>query len=882
MRARWGTMRGLGVLALIVAIAFLMVPVGAFAVDDRPAPAQFPILTVGMADQMKTRNFLSPVAQNDPYTTAVLARVYDTAVQRNATTGAVVPRLAVGEDANGNGALDPSEAGAFEVPPSSSTITVFYNFRNAQFHGGPIVTIADVLFSYHLAALQPQMNGPLWVLMDRGGGTGSNFSTDRWLSVFPVDDGDGNPATAALRFSPQFAYPDFSFATLGIPIFPRFEFEGTGQGRHADWGRAIYPETDPRFGQGIPTGEPMFTPFNYTAAEAWQMTDADVIGSGHFKFGTWSFGAFARLDANPYYVFGPPKIDAILFKIYRTMQLGVLALRAGEIDFLYWSLPPEFLLDLQNDPGISIVSAPAFLPYSMFFNTRRLPFGYNVYPPADRTNDAGYPFRQAMQHLVDKDTMVRVLLQDYGSVAEGMIAPTNDGWHNTSLPISAYDTAQANLILDNAGWTKTGSGYCESDGTNCRSLPRLGTSQFEILTPQADYDPYIASAGAMISSAARSVGINVISKPTSFGGVLAAWSSRDFDMAIMGVGDVHPTDPWTLMRGDPDYLADMFHSSNSAAGRNAAGFSDGSLDTVVTTSRRETGPAARLDDVKHAEGILAERAPAIPMYYRTSLWGYRSDRFSGWHLIASTIFNYWSLQDVRFEPNLKPEIVLVSPDAGSLIRRGTPIDLDVRDTNLLAVEYSVDGVAPSVLPAPYDVPTDSWTDGVHMLAVRAVDPFTDTFAYYSFRVDGTGPMVLSVSPGDGVTVAAGRIVIEVRFSEGLNRTSAEAGFSVVAGSAVWRARDGGFTWANNSTSFRYVPSDVFPDGTSFEIRLSGNLTDEIGNPMGATYTSQFVTRASIVGVVVFGGIAAIIIVAILVVLLLVLRRRRRRPPDVPR
>ena len=69
----------------------------------------------------------------------------------------------------------------------------------------------------------------------------------------------------------------------------------------------------------------------------------------------------------------------------------------------------------------------------------------------------------------------------------------------------------------------------------------------------------------------------------------------------------------------------------------------------------------------------------------------RADRFAGWRLIASTIFNYWSLQEVRYQQNLPPEIVLVSPAAGSLIRPGTPIDLDVRDANLRTVNRTPPG-----------------------------------------------------------------------------------------------------------------------------------------------------------------------------------------------
>ncbi len=446
------------IFAVAAVVAFLMTPMGALASSDDPVPQQGPVLTVGAPDEMKTRNFLAGLAMNDPYTAAVLARVYDTAVQRDPATGAVVSRLAVGEDVNGNGALDPAEVGAFDVPLTAAAITVFYDFSNARFHDGTPVTIMDVLFSYDLFALHPVQNGPFRVLMDREGGPGSNFSTDRWLAIAPVGDGDTNPETSALRFLLQFPYADFPFATLGVPVFPRHLWELTGGGRHPDFGRMIYPEGHPKAGQGIPIRETLYTPFNYPAVEGWQMVDADVIGSGHFRFAAWSPGAFARLDANLDYAFGRPKVDSIVFKIYRSTQLGVLALQSGEVDFLFYGLPPEFIPDLEGDPHIGIVSAPSLYPASMIFNARRIPFGYNTYPPPDRSADIGYAFRRAFQYLPDKATLVRVLLQDTGLVADGMIAPTNDGWHNTSVPVFAYDPAQAGLVLDNAGWTTPGSG----------------------------------------------------------------------------------------------------------------------------------------------------------------------------------------------------------------------------------------------------------------------------------------------------------------------------------------------------------------------------------------------------------------------------------------
>ena len=767
-------------LALVAVIILVIVPASSLAGSPHPDPAQA-ILTIGANNVMKTRNVLVPLAMDDPFTMAVLARVYDTAVQRHPATGAVVPRLAVGVDGNANGVLDPLEVGNFTVPAPPASVTVFYDFTNARFHDGVPVTVMDVLFSYHVLALNPRSSGPLWTLMDRGGGPGSNATADRWLWVDAVADGDANPATAALRFTPQFPYAPFPFATLGIPVLPRHIWEGTGGPRHVDFGRAIYPEGDPRQGRGIPATETQYKPFDVVAAEAWQIPDADVIGSGHFKFVTWSIiNAFVRLDANPDYAFGPPKVSSIIFKAYQTTQLGVLALQSGEISLYLVPLTPEFVPSLQNDPNIGLVNAPALFPTSFFFNMARQPFGYTQYPPADsRVDDEGLPFRQAFTRLIDRQTVVNVLLQTLGSIADSMVAPTNDGWYNTSLPRYPYDPASAGLTLDNAGWTKSGSGSCQTDGSGCRTFPRLGTQPFEILAPQADFDPILASTGAMVAAAARSVGVNVISKPTAFGTILSRVGAGDFDMALLAAPDIHAIDPWTLMRGDPDYLVDLFHSSNAVSGANRPAFHDDVFDTRAVASRSDADTARRVIDVQAMQGILADRLPVIPVNFRDRIWAYRSDRYSGWKLIASTLFNYWSLQDLVVAPNDGPRISLVSPPNGAIIVPGRLIDLDVVDTDLASVTYTLDGTTSGSLSSPYDIDTTTWSDGPHAVSVTATDSVGNTTrADFSYTIDGTAPSIALVSPADGALVPA-ETVIDVAVND-VNLVS--VGLSVDGGS----------------------------------------------------------------------------------------------------
>ncbi len=756
--------RAVPIVLSLVLLASLLVSGEA---SDGTEPTQGLTLLVGSNDEMKIRNVYAPFAWEDPHTMAVLARVFDTPVQRDPATGAAVPRLAVGIDADGDARLDPLEAGDFNVSVGATDVTVFYNFTNARFHDGFPVTAMDVLFSYHTWALHPKANGPLRVLMDRGGDVATNFTTDRWLGILAVDDGDGDPGTAALRFTLQYFYVGFAWATLGIPILPRHIWEGTGGGRHPDFGIAVYPEGDPRVGRGVPTWETTYTPFSVSSAMGWNLLDADVIGSGHFRFESVVFGVETRLVANPDYAFGPPKVDLIRFKVYRTSQLLVFALQTGEIDLILGPVSPEFYPDLQRFPEIALLEVEDLFPAALYFNLRRATWGYDTYPPPSRAADARHVLRRAIAHVVDRPSVVANLLQGHGRVADSFASPANDGWHNTSMPPYDYDLAVAAAILDSpeaqaAGIGADPPGSCTSvTPAGCRSLDFIGQSAFEILTPQADYDPVLASTGAMVADAMRQVGLNALSRPTAYGEILARVNAHDFDLSLQWRPEVHAWDPWTLYRGDPDYLWSLFHSSNQAAGSNAGGFWDAEFDNASQASRLGMDFMPRDFHVHHAQGVLADRLPAIPVFYRNWTWAYRVDRFAGWILAGTTVFNYWTLQALGAAPppNPPPAITLRSPPDGSVIAPGTVIDLEVQDTDLASVEYAVDGGPSTALPPPFDVDTAGWPDGDRTLGVTATDAAGNTTTgSYGFTIDSVSPAIRLLSPPDGAVVRAGTVL----------------------------------------------------------------------------------------------------------------------------
>ncbi len=120
---------------------------------------------------------------------------------------------------------------------------------------------------------------------------------------------------------------------------------------------------------------------------------------------------------------------------------------------------------------------------------------------------------------------------------------------------------------------------------------------------------------------------------------------------------------------------------------------------------------------------------------------------------------WWDSDVLRIEvlPDTTPPVItLRSPADGAVVRAGTRIDFHVADGNPGTSTFSVDGGTPALLPPPWDVNTNGWTDGTHSVTVTA----TDAGGYVaqrsaSFDFDSTAPAISLVTPSAGSMLAVG-------------------------------------------------------------------------------------------------------------------------------
>ncbi len=622
------------------------------------------ILRIAMQDDVKTTN---PLVGGDVWTWNVIGYLYESPINTD-EAGNIIPYIAVGTSSQttktdpttytwddctiGEFEFTPNEGGTQWQPNSEvGETTVFYDFTDVYWHDGTQVTVRDVLFSYAVQSQLPDWVSSVKCLMDQGGEATSNFPNDHKLFITPVWE-SANGLQAALLFQLQTPFADFFRNTLSAFLLPSHIWGGTAGNQDSN-NRLIWLD-------------PQYTP---THAEAWDDKKATAwdnpspVGCGPFEWDSWTPGVSSKIITYrehfyrvgfQYDIIDPdtdkgqanqPTINAMVFTIFKTAEQAVLALRNNEVDYIAWSIPPTFVQDLMNEQDISIMQSAEKGFFYLAYNMRKEMFGYDH----ETHVDEALPFRKAVAHCIDKQTIVQRLLQNFGLPADGPVSSISE-WYNNSIPTYAFDPAEARNILWEAGYRPMNGGDKNSAGpdnwweapTDKFPKKEIGSEPdglIRILTPPADYDPIRAQAGIMMATQLQAVGIYAESIPMDFGTIVNHIEERDFDMYILG---------WRIGSDPTDFLYAFFHSSTAKAGQNYPGYQNTTFDGIIDHARETGDETERMQDVKDAQAAIAYDLPYDVLYYRTNIEAYRNDRFTGWSAGATgSIYNWGSILNLK-------------------------------------------------------------------------------------------------------------------------------------------------------------------------------------------------------------------------------------------
>jgi uncharacterized protein (TIGR02145 family) len=145
------------------------------------------------------------------------------------------------------------------------------------------------------------------------------------------------------------------------------------------------------------------------------------------------------------------------------------------------------------------------------------------------------------------------------------------------------------------------------------------------------------------------------------------------------------------------------------------------------------------------------------------------------------------------------------------------------------------------------------TGGVKDLKGNLLQPeFTQSFTTIS--KDNTPPQINEVIPANGATNVFITDNVKIFFSEPMNKTSVEKGFTLSwTDTGVLKTVSGTFSWDTQNMSVIFTPLGSLREGTTYTIRLPNSITDLSGNKLVSSSSLPFTTVPQAAPTIIYFG-----------------------------
>jgi peptide/nickel transport system substrate-binding protein len=299
------------------------------------------------------------------------------------------------------------------------------------------------------------------------------------------------------------------------------------------------------------------------------------IGTGQFRFASWTPGQNLTLTADTDNYHGRPLLDNLIWVVAPDPQSAMIKLYAGDAD-VYDVVPPDARADVAAHKNLRLKPYTDGTYGFIGFNLRRQPWATRA-------------VRQALAMALDRDAMLRNVFDSVGRVPSG---PTVH-WHftaDTTLHQLPYDTAAAAHLLDSLGWRRG------PDGTRRRAGKTLALA---IMVPTSS--KIRMRYAVLLQEQLHRAGVDATIDAVEFSTYMQRLSAHQFDSFL---------NTWNVDQS-PSAVKETWTSGTPF---NFGAYSNPTFDALVdsgSTSRDSTRARAYF---RRAFQVINDDAPAVWLY----------------------------------------------------------------------------------------------------------------------------------------------------------------------------------------------------------------------------------------------------------------------------
>jgi len=460
-------------------------------------------------------------------------------------------------------------ASSWDISADGRTWT-FHLAKNAMWSDGVPLTSADVKFTYDFAIENKIGTAAYYV------GSVESVQTPDDSTVVVTRK---SPLTAG--FEQTLAYPAF-------PVLPKHVWE------------KLSPEQILKF-ENVP-----------------------VVGSGPFVFSEWKRGEYLSLKANTNYWKGRPYLDEAVFRIFKSFDTMLAALKTAEIDIIPTEVPALTAASLAGDPNIKVVTSPDYY-------TR-------IFTPNDHVNGTGNPalrdarVRRAFQYAMDRNFLAQTIHLGLVDPAVSFIPPAYGIWHNPNVEPYPFNVTLAAQLLEEAGYTDPRHSGVRSnkEGVRLEFNYWVNNRWPEEMRAASQVQQWFSQVGIKLN-------VQAMDADTITAYNYPVWK---YDIYFWG---------W---RVGPDISRRLWVLTTDAvkAEWSASGWSNPAYDDLWNQQVNTLDPEERRAIIWQMQDFIQQESPEIPFYHMKTVAAYRIEKFAGYLSMTEGILseiNIWSWMELH-------------------------------------------------------------------------------------------------------------------------------------------------------------------------------------------------------------------------------------------
>lgn len=291
------------------------------------------------------------------------------------------------------------------------------------------------------------------------------------------------------------------------------------------------------------------------------------IGTGPFKFDSFTTGVSVKLTKNEDFWGDEPMADEIVYSIITDQETAYQAFLNGEIDYYGSSIPTAHTHDLDDNPDYRLF-------HQLAQNRTYITFNF------EDPDFSKVAVRQAFAYAVDRQGIYDRLGDGKGK-AETFISPLQTDYVDENYKMPERDINKAMELLESAGYTKDADGFYLHTTFDC----------FE----SGNFADVAQIVKANLAEAGIDITINMME--------YAAWGEKVKDNHNYSV---------TMLAGyqGPD-VSGVAARVQTGGSNNFGGYSNAELDAAMIASNSCSDKAERKQYLSTVQRIMSEEMPLV-------------------------------------------------------------------------------------------------------------------------------------------------------------------------------------------------------------------------------------------------------------------------------